>query len=165
MPIEAAAVRCAPMAKRRSPRVYWLIGRVGTSRLVTRMHPVVYRLTGGRGVVGRNFGIRNVVVETTGRRSGTRREIPLYAAEDGDRLIVIGSNAGRDREPAWVGNLRANPEVRVRVGREVRAMRAREVAGEERDALWAIAAETYPGYDDYAAWTTRRIPVVVLEAA
>ena len=151
------------MTKRRSPAFYRLIGVIGTSRLVTRLHPPVYRLTGGRGFVGRNLGVRNVIVETVGRRSGAVREIPLFAVEDGERLVVIGSNAGRDREPAWVGNMRANPEVRVRVARDVRPMRAREADGHERERLWALAARDYPGFDDYASWTGRRIAVVVLE--
>lgn len=153
------------MVTRRSARTYWLIGRFGTSRVVTRLHPFVYRATGGRGFVGRTLGVRNVIVETVGRRSGRVREIPLFAAEDGERLVVIGSNSGRDREPAWVGNLRANPDVRVRVGRDLRSMRARETEGEEREQMWALAAASYPGYEDYAAWTTRHIPVLVLEPA
>jgi deazaflavin-dependent oxidoreductase (nitroreductase family) len=151
------------MATRRSSRFYWLIGAIGTNRLVTRVHPVAYRLAGGRGPFGRNLGVRNVIVETVGRRSGRVRGIPLYAFEDDDRLVVIGSNMGRDREPAWVANLRAHPSTRVRAGREVRAMRARIADGAERDRLWALAADGYPGYEDYARWTTRTIPVVVLE--
>jgi deazaflavin-dependent oxidoreductase (nitroreductase family) len=151
------------MATRRSSRFYWLIGAIGTNRLVTRIHPVAYRLARGRGPLGRNLGVRNVIVETVGRRSGTVREIPLYAFADGDRFVVIGSNMGRDREPAWVGNLRAHPSTRVRVGRDVVPMHATVAEGEERERLWALAARGYPGYDDYARWTTRTIPVVVLE--
>ena len=151
------------MATRRSSRFYWLIGAIGTNRLVTRLHPVAYRLTGGRGPVGRNLGVRNVIVETVGRRSGRVREIPFYAFEDGERLVVIGSNMGRDREPAWVGNLRGHPTTRVRVGRDVVPMRARIADGDERERLWALASRGYPGYDDYARWTDRPIPVVVLE--
>jgi F420H(2)-dependent quinone reductase len=151
------------MATRRSSRFYWLIGAVGTSRLVTRLHPIAYRLTGGRGPVGRNLGVRNVIVETVGRRSGRVREIPLYAFEDGDRLIVIGSNMGSDREPAWVGNLLGQPRTRVRVGRDVLPMRARIAESDERERLWALAVRGYPGYDHYARWTERSIPVVVLD--
>jgi F420H(2)-dependent quinone reductase len=151
------------MVKRHSAAFYRLIGMIGTSRVVTRLHPVAYRLTGGRWLVGRNLGVLNVIVVTLGRRSGRTREIPLYAFEDGDRLIVIGSNMGNDREPAWVGNLRANPDVHVRVGRELRAVRASEVDGDERGRLWALAAAGYPGYELYARWAHRRIPVVVLE--
>ena len=69
----------------------------------------------------------------------------------------------QDREPAWVGNLRAHPEVHVPVGSTVRAVLARETDGEDRERLWKLAAAGYPGYDDYARWTQRRIPVVTLE--
>jgi deazaflavin-dependent oxidoreductase (nitroreductase family) len=153
------------MAKRYPSGMYRLIGAVGTSRLVTRLHPHVYRATGGRGLVGRNFGVLNVIVTMTGRRSGRLREVPLYAFEHGLQLVVIGSNAGDDREPAWVGNLRANPSASVRVGRVVRRVRAREAEGEERDRLWALAAGGYPGYELYRQMTDRHIPVVVLEPA
>ncbi len=151
------------MTTRHSARFYRLIGRIGTSRPVSRLHPPLYRLTGGRWVFGHNLGVLNVIVTTTGRRTGRRREIPLYAFEDGARLVVIGSNAGDDREPAWVGNLRAFPDVRVLVGRAERSVRARETDGPERDRLWTLAARGYPGYELYAQRTHRRIPVIALE--
>jgi deazaflavin-dependent oxidoreductase (nitroreductase family) len=153
------------MTTRHSARFYRLVGRIGTSRPVSRLHPPLYRLTGGRWLLGRNLGVLNVIVTTTGRRTGRRRDIPLYAFEDGARLVVIGSNAGDDREPAWVGNLRAFPDVRVLVGREERSLRARETDGDERQRLWALAARGYPGYDLYAQWTSRQIPVFALEQA
>lgn len=151
------------MARRLPDRAYRVIGLVGTSRVVTRLHPHAYRLTGGRGPIGRNFGVQNVIVTMTGRTTGRTREVPLYAVPDGDRMVVIGSNAGDDREPAWVGNLRAEPRATLRVGREIRAVRAYEADGDERERLWALAAAAYPGYETYRARTRRRIPVVVLE--
>jgi deazaflavin-dependent oxidoreductase (nitroreductase family) len=151
------------MVKQYSSRMYRAIGAVGTSRLVTRLHPHVYRATGGRWPIGRNFGVLNVIVTMTGRRTGKLRDVPLFAFEDGPRLVVIGSNAGDDREPAWVGNLRANPHASVRVGHIVRPVRARDAEGEERDRLWALAAHGYPGYELYRQMTARHIPVVVLE--
>ena len=77
--------------------------------------------------------------------------------------MVIGSNAGGDREPAWVGNLRAHPRAQVRVGRDLRAVRAREAEGDERARLWRLAVDGYPGYALYQHRTQRPIPVVVLE--
>jgi deazaflavin-dependent oxidoreductase (nitroreductase family) len=151
------------MVKRLPTAMYRLIGIVGTSRPVAKLHPHVYRLTGGRGPIGRNFGVLNIIVKTVGRRTGEPRDVPLYAFEDGDRLVVIGSNGGDDREPAWVGNLRATPDVHVVVGRERRALRARETEGEERARLWALAANGYPGYEVYRSMTDRHIPVIVLE--
>ena len=150
------------MATRRRNALYRAIGIVGTSRIITRIHPLVYRITGGRWFVGRNFGVQNVIVTMTGRKTGKTREVPLYAFADGHRMVVIGSRAGGDREPAWVGNLRANPAATLRVGREVRRVLARETDGAERDRLWALAAG-YPGYETYRERTRRRIPVIVLE--
>lgn len=161
--VRGRTLPCAPMTTRHSARFYRLIGMIGTSRLVSRIHPPVYRLTGGRWLVGRNLGVLNVIVVTTGRKTGRRREIPLYAFEDGASLVVIGSRAGDDRVPAWVGNLRARPDARVLVGREERTVRARETHGVERERLWSLAARGYPGYELYAQWTPRRIPVFALE--
>ena len=153
------------MARRLPDGMYRLIGIVGTSRAVTRLHPPVYRITGGLGPIGRNFGVQNVIVAMTGRRSGKTREVPLFAFPDGERYVVIGSNAGDDREPAWVGNLRADPSATLRVGRDVWPVRAHEAAGEERDRLWGLAAAAYPGYELYRAMTDRPIPVIVLAPA
>jgi deazaflavin-dependent oxidoreductase (nitroreductase family) len=151
------------MVTQRSEFLPRLIGRIGTSRLITRLHPPAYRLTGGRWPVGRVLGVLTVIVVMTGARTGRRREVPLFAFEDGPNLVVIGSNAGSDREPAWVGNLRAGPDAQVLVGREERAVRAREVHGKERARLWELAATGYPGYEVYARRTHREIPVILLE--
>jgi len=151
------------MTTRHSAAFYRLMGIIAVSRPVTRLHPHLYRLTGGRWLFGRNLGVLNVIVITVGRKTGKRREIPLYAFEDGGSLVVIGSNAGGDHEPAWVGNLRAHPGAHVLVGRDQRAVAARETEGEERSRLWAIAARGYPGYELYAKRTHRHIPVIALE--
>ena len=143
--------------------MYRAIGIFGTSRAVAKLHPHVYRLTGGRWVFGRNFGVLNIIVSTVGSKTGQPRDVPLYAFEDGDRLVVIGSDGGAGRNPSWVGNLRATPDVHVQVGRSRRAVRARETEGEERARLWALAANGYPGYEVYRSMTDRRIPVIVLE--
>jgi deazaflavin-dependent oxidoreductase (nitroreductase family) len=151
------------MTTRHSERFYAWIGAIGTSRLVTRIHPVAYRITGGRWIVGRNLGITNVVLATTGRHTGRTREVPLYAFEDGERYVVVGSANGSEHTPAWVWNLRAQPEGRLRVGRRVLDVRTREAEGEERTRLWRLVTAAYPGYELYQARTRRRIPLVVLE--
>ena len=154
------------MARTLPAAAYRLIGVVGTSRVVTRLHPVAYRWFGSAGPIGRSFGIRSVVLTTIGSRSGIAREVPLYALEDGDRFVVIGSNGGKERDPAWVGNLRAAPDGTVRVGRHrVIPVRAREAEGDERDRLWAEAVASFPGYARYQERASRRIPVIVLEPA
>lgn len=99
----------------------------------------------------------------TGRRSGQAREVELYAFPDGDRLVVVGSRGGSVRDPVWADNLRADPRALIRHGGEVRAVRAAEVEGSERDRLWALVCEAYPTYEYFERKTKRLIPLFVLE--
>lgn len=101
---------------------------------------------------------------TTGRRSGQPREVTLYAYPDGERLVIVGSWGGNARDPAWAGNLRAEPHALVRVGREERPMTARQVSGAERQRLWELVCAAFPLYRTYQRRTSRPIPLFVLEA-
>jgi deazaflavin-dependent oxidoreductase (nitroreductase family) len=107
----------------------------------------------------------NATLTTTGRKSGKPRSVPLYAWEDGPNLVIVGSWAGRPTDPAWVDNLRAQPRASIRVGREHRAVRAREVEvpSAERDRLWTLVTEAFRYYATYQRKTTRVIPLFVLE--
>jgi len=107
----------------------------------------------------------NVRLTTIGRMTGQRREIPLYAFEDGDRLVVVGSRGGAAKDPAWVGNLRADPRATVRVGRDERAVTAREVGldDDDRARLWDLVVAAFPMYATFQRRTTRTIPLFVLE--
>jgi deazaflavin-dependent oxidoreductase (nitroreductase family) len=78
--------------------------------------------------------------------------------------VLIGSMGGQPKNPVWVYNLRAHPDVTIRDKTEVFAMRVREVTDEqERQALWAAGVAAYPPYDEYQAKTTRKIPVFIAE--
>ena len=63
-----------------------------------------------------------VILETTGRRSGQRRRIPVGKALVGDTLWVIAEHGLR---AGYVRNIQATPLVRVRVGRRWRTGTAR----------------------------------------
>lgn len=106
-----------------------------------------------------------ITLTTTGRRSGERRTVTLYAFEDGDRLVVVGSWGGKHRDPAWALNLRATPTALVTVGRDVRQLHAAEVDGPDRERLWELVCAHFPLYRTYQARTRRRIPLFVLEPA
>ena len=87
----------------------------------------------------------------------------MIAVPDGDNLVVIGSNWGQRRHPAWYHNLCAHPEATVTVGGVSRRVRAHEATGEERDRLWQRDLEVYPGRTAYERRAADRpIPVVVL---
>ena len=95
--------------------------------------------------------------------SGTAREVRLYAFEDGDRLVIVGSRGGSATDPAWAGNLRAEPRAVVRRGREAHDVRAYEVDGSERVRLWDLVSAAFPLYETYRKRTKRQIPLFVLE--
>ena len=107
----------------------------------------------------------NVRLTTIGRMTGQHREIPLYAFEDGDRLVVVGSRGGAAKDPAWVGNLRPEPRATVRVGRDEREVRAREVGldDDDRARLWELVCAAFPMYATFQRRTKRTIPLFVLE--
>ena len=136
------------------------------ARMIHHLDGAVMRLSGGRTTAAALFsGLPIVSVTTTGAKSGRSRTVPLVGVPDGDRLILIASNWGQSKHPAWYYNVKAHPEVRI-VGRDGppgRLYVAREVTGEERAACWARAVAVYPGYKGYAARAGREIPVVVVE--
>jgi deazaflavin-dependent oxidoreductase (nitroreductase family) len=105
-----------------------------------------------------------ITLTTTGRRSGKARAVILYAYEDGDRLVIVGSNGGRSRHPGWVHNLRSHPRALVKRGRKALEMTTREVAGSEHDRLWGLVTGAFPLYATYQRRTRRQIPLFVLEA-
>lgn len=131
---------------------------------VLRVHEKLYVATDGR--VGHNLiGVPTLLLHTTGRKSGATRTTSLVYARDGDDRLVVASNGGADRHPAWLHNLRANPEVEIQIGRERRPATARvvEPTDPDYDRLWKLVNEN--NKDRYAAYqekTSRPIPVVAL---
>src|SRR5580765_6356853 len=84
-----------------------ILKRLGESsfwRRTGRVHAWLYHLTGGT-IGHRAGGLRNLLLTTTGRRSGERRTVPLTYMADGDRYVLVASNGGADRHPAWWLNL------------------------------------------------------------
>jgi deazaflavin-dependent oxidoreductase (nitroreductase family) len=131
-------------------------------RRLGKFNVPVYRLTPGR-VLGRVGRAPVLLLTTTGRRSGEPRTAPVVFLADGERMVVIGSNAGNERPPAWALNLEANPEAEVQVRGTRAKVRARITEGEERDELWRQMNGQYAGFDDYRERTHRHINVFVLE--
>jgi len=104
-----------------------------------------------------------LLLTTTGAKSGQLRTTPMMYIPDGDRLLVIASNAGAPVHPDWYRNLVAYPEVTVEVGNEIFEAIAIVTEGPERQRLWTRVVELYPFFADHQAKVTRQIPVIVLE--
>lgn len=152
------------MARRLPRAVYLAIGDILVSRPFTTFNRWLLRRTGGR-AGGGGLGMDVILVTTRGRRSGEPRTVPLGAVRDGDRWVVVGSNAGHERMPGWALNMRDEPAVTVEVHGTTSAYRAHEALGDEAAHLWTVVIDTYPGYGDYQARTDRPIPLFVLEPA
>jgi deazaflavin-dependent oxidoreductase (nitroreductase family) len=134
----------------------------GALKAIGRLNVPLYRATRGR-LFGRLDRAPVLLLTTTGRKSGVRRTAPVVYLADGERMVVIGSNAGNARTPAWAHNLRAHPQAEVEVGAERRRVTGRVAQGKERETLWRAMNEQYAGFDDYRARTARAINVFVLE--
>jgi len=142
------------------PNIRWLLA------LITSLHRWLYRAT--RGVIGHRLPIvdwSSLLLTHVGHKTGRDYTIPLLYLPDGERFIVVGSNAGDAKPPAWWRNLQAHPEARVQVGAHEHAVRARLAQGEERARLWAALVANYSDYARYERKTRglRELPVVVLE--
>jgi deazaflavin-dependent oxidoreductase (nitroreductase family) len=133
------------------------------AKAVNVVHRNLFTATKGR-VGGRIMGMPALVLTMTGRRSGEPRSTMLTAPiVDGDTIVLVGSYGGDDREPLWVGNVRAHPDVDVTMDGTVRPMSARIATADERAELWPRVTSAYKGYAGYQTKTTREIPLVILE--
>jgi deazaflavin-dependent oxidoreductase (nitroreductase family) len=141
-------------------------GAVVHRTLAARLDAPLMRATRGRLSLAVG-AIPLVVLTSTGARSGRRRETPLVYFTDGDDVVLMASSYGREHHPGWYYNLVAHPACELRVGPRGGAFVARPVEGPERDRLFALAADHYRGYDNYAERTdgVRTIPVLRLTPA
>jgi len=130
-------------------------------RWATRLHTWVYRRSGGR-VLGRMGGQPVLLLQTTGRRSGRTRTTPVQYLADGDTFVVVASNAGATRPPAWYLNLRANPHAQIAVGGRSVDVRAQEAAGQERAELWQRLTAANRYLERAARKAERDLPLVAL---
>lgn len=125
------------------------------------VHAHVQRYVESGGSDGHHWsGTDTLLLTTRGRRTGLLRRTALIYGRDGDRLVVVGSNGGKERHPAWYLNLMHDPAVHVQVGPEMLDARAEPATGDTRDRLWTLMVEIFPAYDQFRTATTREIPIV-----
>ena len=108
---------------------------------------------------------RLLLLTTTGAKTGVDRTTPMMFHPDGDRVVVMASNAGAPKAPDWYANLRANPSVRVEIGDDAYPATATVATGDERARLWAEITDQYPFFLDHEQKANREIPLVVLTRA
>lgn len=132
-------------------------------KAMSQTHRTIVHLSGGR-VLASAFGMPVVELHTVGRTSGRPRATMLTAPViDGDRVVLVASKGGDDRDPDWYRNLVAHPEIELTMAGRRRLMRAHRASAEEKAELWPQVVAAYKGYDDYQHRTERDIPLVICE--
>ena len=130
-------------------------------RFYTSLHVFFYKLSGGR-VGGRIHGTSVLLLTTTGWKTGKKRTRPLMYLQDGNRLVVVAANGGREKDPVWWRSLKHNPIGEAQVGSEKETVFAQRASGSEKERLWILLTSVYPRYKEYQEKTKREISVVVL---
>ncbi len=125
----------------------------------------LYETSGGtKGLTLRDTGLPVIIITHSGNKTGAIRKTPLMRVKDGDAYVLVASLGGAPKNPVWVYNLRANPQVELRDETVERPMRTREVTDPaERARLWALSVAAFPPYAEYQTRTTRQIPLFVAE--
>lgn len=136
-----------------------MVGR-RTQTFITRVHAWLYRRSRGR-VGGTLAGMEQVLLTTTGRRSGLARTTPLTAIPRDGQLMLVASDGGRPEHPQWYRNLLADDRVTVQRGSEHIPMRARTATAAERVELWPVVVGVNSRYAAYQDRTDRQIPLVL----
>jgi deazaflavin-dependent oxidoreductase (nitroreductase family) len=132
------------------------------------IHDAIYQKTGGwigHWVPGMP---PSLLLHTVGAKTGQPRTSTLSYARDGDSYLIVASNAGSDRYPAWYHNLRKHPECQINIGPKRFAVTARRVTPEDADypRLWQLANKNNANrYNGYQRQTSRPIPIFALTAS
>ena len=146
-------------------RFYAALAATRLARFVSRhvswkLDPWLLRAT--RGLLATTLVFPTSVLETKGAKSGARRRNAVIYFHDGDRIVIVASNAGSPRHPSWYHNLRADPDV-VFGGIAMRAAVVED--DDDRRRLWESADRVFPAFASYrrdAARVSRTIPIIQL---
>jgi deazaflavin-dependent oxidoreductase (nitroreductase family) len=109
-------------------------------------------------------GKPHLILTSTGARSGEPREAVLSFVRDGENYVVAGTFGGSPKDPAWVHNVTANPEVKVEAKRRTTRARAQIVTDDATyKRLWDALVESRPDFAAYPEKAGRKIPIITLE--
>jgi F420H(2)-dependent quinone reductase len=127
-----------------------------------RFQIFLYRRSGGK-TMGRVRGMPVLLLTTVGRKTGKQHVTPVMYIRDGDNYVITASNAGRDKDPGWFLNLRANPQTTIEVRGLTRSVMAHQASPEDKRPLWAQLVKQAPFFEGYQKRNTRDIPMVILQ--
>ncbi len=134
-------------------------GRWFARRVAPRVDRRLLRLTNGR--LSTALVTPELLLIHTGAKTGRSRTTPLTYFTDGGRAIVMASNYGGSRHPAWYYNVLAHPRVTISAGGYTGTFQGEETSGAERDRLWGLAKTFMPSYAEYEQLAGDRLIAVL----
>jgi deazaflavin-dependent oxidoreductase (nitroreductase family) len=141
-------------------------GRGAPSGPLTR--GMMRAMTGIHRLSGDKFqGMDLLYLTTVGAKSDQKRHSTVARFADGDDAwLVVASNGGAARHPAWYHNIAAHPDqVWIEFGGKQIRVTPTQLDGEERAQAWQRITQSQPRYRGYEQKTDRAIPVIRLTRA
>ena len=131
---------------------------------VHRLDQMVLKWTKGRHAISEIVGWPIIQLTTIGAKTNQPRMVPLLGLFDDEKIALVASSLGREHNPGWYYNLKANPECEVGYNGISKTYIARESFGKEREKYFQMGITYYAGYEKYRQRAANRyIPVIVLE--
>jgi deazaflavin-dependent oxidoreductase (nitroreductase family) len=131
-------------------------------KLFMSVNVLVIRLS--RGHIGSQLGTQSILLlHSLGRKSGKRILTPIAYFFTNGYYFLVGSNWGKQHNPAWFHNLMSEPRTMIEVRGHRIPVVARQVEGLEYETLWRYAVDHHPPYLHYKEMTSRHIPIVILQ--
>jgi deazaflavin-dependent oxidoreductase (nitroreductase family) len=130
---------------------------------MSRAQTFVYKRTGGKFADKFLRGAAVGILTTIGRKTGEPRDVPLLYLREGRRVILVASSGGREKNPPWYLNLKANPKVTFQIRNETLALVARDATEAERTEYWPKLDDMYQDFANYRTYTDRVIPIVICD--
>ena len=132
--------------------------------LIHKVDKAILKLTKGKYTISEFAGWNIIQLTTIGAKTNQPRIMPLVGVFDDEKIALIASSFGREHNPGWYYNLKANPNCYVSFKDRSGEYVARETEGEERERYLQMAVSQYAGYQKYKERASHRhIPVMVLE--
>lgn len=130
--------------------------------IITKANMWLLERTAGR--LGNTFlGLPVLLLRARGAKSGIERVTPLFYLQHEGKVILVASNGGNVRDPAWARNLRVNPNATIEIEGKRADMLARAASGEECRRYWPMLTEAFPVWRKLQEKSGRRFPIVILE--
>ncbi|MCP2336274.1 nitroreductase/quinone reductase family protein [Actinomadura rupiterrae] len=128
-------------------------------KVVPPLDRALHRISGGRILLGQAL-VPSLLLTTTGAKSGLRREVPLACRPEEDGTwLVVGSNFGREKHPAWTANLMKNPAAEVSFRGRTTKVTAHLLTDAERAEAWPRLIQVWPVYDRYVERAGRELRI------